>query len=296
MKADKVFKHYIITRFNLRVDDWNYTKNNEVVLTEEWLDHRFLLFKNFCLPSMINQCNQNFTWLIFFDVNTPEKHRSIIHEISESYKNLHAFYIDGYEEMLPSLLSFIHKDIGRNDKYIITSRIDNDDCLHQNYIDKIQGAFDKQENCIVDIPDGYQLVLNKNSDRQIIEIRKLRNYFNPFISLIESAKNPRTIMSKMHREWRNAPQHISINNNRLWSEIIHEKNKLNAVKPLERIAKKIDYDAFSLTQTDFETNNSMNIFISNLSIEMYRFYYIIKGKTPRRIKNVIKSVTRAGNE
>jgi len=286
-----MFKHYVITRFNLRVEDWNYTKNNEVVLTEEWLDHRFLLFKNFCLPSMINQRNQNFTWLVFFDVNTSEKHRSIIHEISGSYKNLHAIYIDGYEEMHPSLLNFIHKDISKNDKYIITSRIDNDDCLHRNHIDTIQAVFDRQENCVVDIPDGYQLVLNENSDKQIIEIRKLRNYFNPFISLIESAKSPQTIMSKMHQEWRKAPQHISINNNRLWSEIIHEKNKLNAVKPLERIAKSIDYDAFSLNQNDFETNNSMNILISNLRIEIYRFYYKIKGKTPPRIKNIIKSVT-----
>ena len=285
-----MFKHYIITRFNLRVDDWDYTKNNEVVLTKEWLDHRFLLFKHFCLPSMINQLNQNFTWLVFFDVNTSEKHRSIIHEISESYKNLHAFYIDGYEEMNPSLLDFIHKDISQNDKYIITSRIDNDDCLHRDYIDQIQGAFDKQEMCIVDIPDGYQLVLNENSNKQIVEIREVRNYFNPFISLIEFSKNPETIMSKMHKEWRNSPQHISIQNDRLWIEIIHGKNKLNAVKPFSRIAKKIEYDAFSLNQNDFQMNSSMNILMSNFRIEIYRFYYKIKGKAPRRIKNIIKQI------
>lgn len=285
-----MFKHYIITRFNLRVDDWNYTKNNEVVLTKEWLDHRIALFKHFCLPSMINQLNQNFTWLIFFDTNTTQKHRIIINEISENYKNFNALYIDGYKEMYHSLLSFINKDITQNDKYIITSRIDNDDCLHRDYIDKIQGAFSKQENCIVDIPDGYQLLLNENSNKQIVEIRKVRNYFNPFISLIELAKNPETIMSKMHNEWRNSPQHISIQNNRLWIEIIHGKNKLNAVKPLARMAKKIEYDAFSLNQNDFQMNNSMNIFMSNFRIEIYRFYHKIKEKTPYKIKNIIKQI------
>ena len=58
-----MFKHYLITRFNLRADNWDVTKNNEQLLTDEWMDNRMWLFENFCFPSVIGQTNQNFEWL-----------------------------------------------------------------------------------------------------------------------------------------------------------------------------------------------------------------------------------------
>ena len=49
------FQHIIITRFNLRNHQWsNRTKNNTPVLTESWLEDRFDLFENFCLPTAAN--------------------------------------------------------------------------------------------------------------------------------------------------------------------------------------------------------------------------------------------------
>ncbi|WP_051227980.1 glycosyltransferase [Gillisia sp. JM1] len=59
-----MFQHYILTRFNLRAEDWTTTKNNEKVLTEEWLEERFDLFENYCFSSVRNQTNQNFKWLV----------------------------------------------------------------------------------------------------------------------------------------------------------------------------------------------------------------------------------------
>ena len=44
-----MFQHYIITRFNLRRDDWNLTKNNEKVLSDDWLKDRFELFENYSM-------------------------------------------------------------------------------------------------------------------------------------------------------------------------------------------------------------------------------------------------------
>jgi hypothetical protein len=69
----KMFKHFLLTRFNLRVEDWATTKNGDQVLNDAWLMDRFRLFESYCLPSVKNQSNQDFTWFVFFDKNTPDK-------------------------------------------------------------------------------------------------------------------------------------------------------------------------------------------------------------------------------
>lgn len=39
-----MFQHFIITRFNLRREDWITTKNNDEVLSDIWLEEWFELF------------------------------------------------------------------------------------------------------------------------------------------------------------------------------------------------------------------------------------------------------------
>jgi len=53
-------KHFLLTRFNLRNEEWITTRDGGAVLTEEWLIQRFELFENYCLPSVMNQKNKNF--------------------------------------------------------------------------------------------------------------------------------------------------------------------------------------------------------------------------------------------
>ena len=88
-------KHFLVTRFNLTVSEWKTTKNGEPVLSEKWLKNRFLLFENYCLPSVKNQTNQNFIWCVFFDVNTSDNYRDKIKFISDSYQNFKPIFIDG---------------------------------------------------------------------------------------------------------------------------------------------------------------------------------------------------------
>ena len=38
-------KHFIATRFNLKIEEWNTAKDGSVVLTEKWLEERFNLFE-----------------------------------------------------------------------------------------------------------------------------------------------------------------------------------------------------------------------------------------------------------
>jgi hypothetical protein len=81
-----VFKHFLLTRFNVKTK-WKTTKNGEETLTEKWLSHRFDLFEKFCYPSVRNQKNQGFRWLVFFDINTPTPYKERISDLAREYQN-----------------------------------------------------------------------------------------------------------------------------------------------------------------------------------------------------------------
>ncbi|MCP9201085.1 putative rhamnosyl transferase [Gramella sp. GC03-9] len=216
-----MFQHYILTRFNLRAKDWTTTKNNETVLTEEWLEERFDLFENYCFSSVKNQKNQNFKWLVFFDVNTPEIYKKKVEAFQESYKNFLPFFIDGMDNFLPEIKKNIQKL--DSEDYIITSRLDNDDCIHENYIQAIQDRFDKQDHQALDIIDGYTLETGNK-----YRLGRLLKLNNPFISLIEKKGDFKTVWFRdRHGSWKYEKNMTRIKNERLWLSIIHSKNKVN---------------------------------------------------------------------
>ncbi|WP_242086815.1 glycosyltransferase [Aestuariivivens sediminis] len=214
-----MFKHFLITRFNLRNPDWTTSKKNKSVLTEEWHENRFELFKDFCFESVAAQTNTNFEWLVYFDITTPEKYKTIIHTLQEKMDNFIPIFIDGMSLFLPSIKSYIEKC---PEDYIITSRIDNDDCLGINYIKEIQSHFDKQDFLAIDFIDGYTLQIHPS-----IKLGKRLDQYNPFISLIEKNINPRTVWSIRHSHWKREKQVVQIKDKRLWASIIHQENKVN---------------------------------------------------------------------
>ncbi len=215
-----MFQHYIITRFNLRRKDWSTTKNNEAVLSDAWHEERFELFKNYCFPSVKNQTNQNFKWLVFFDVTTPEIYKEKIKKFEVEYQNFTPFFIDGMELFIPSIIETVTRLDTK--KYIITSRLDNDDCLHKNYINVVQSYFDNQNYMAIDIVEGYGMKVGKN-----VKIGKMLHSYNPYISLIELKQNFKTVWHKGHTHWKYEKNILEVTNKPSWLTIIHLKNKSN---------------------------------------------------------------------
>lgn len=216
-----MFQHYILTRFNLRAKNWINTKNDEKVLTEEWLKDRFELFENFCFSSVKNQTNQNFKWLVFFDKKTPDVYKKKVEAYQKSYTNFIPFFIDGMENFLPEIIKNI-KNLD-SEKYIITSRLDNDDCIHEDYTEVIQNQFDQQEHQAVDIIHGYTLETGKCT-----RLGYLMKLNNPFISLIEKKSDYKTVWFRdRHGSWKYEKNMIRIKRERLWLSVIHSKNKVN---------------------------------------------------------------------
>ncbi len=215
-----MFDHYLITRFNLKNPKWELTKNNETLLNDEWMQDRMNLFENFCLPSVVSQKNKNFTWLLYFDSTTKEEYKTRINALTANYINIKIFFIDGIDLFINCVKETIREET--KNPYLITSRIDNDDSIHIDFIDEIQKQFRSQDYMAVDVISGYTLQIEP-----IFMLGKKEHIFNPFISLIEKNSYPKTVWSNDHNLWKKENRIIQIKGKRLWMSVIHQKNKVN---------------------------------------------------------------------
>ena len=156
-----MFKHYILTRFNLGL----YTNNPyNIENPDKWMDKRIKLFEETALYSIKNQTVKKFKWIIAFDENTPTRYIKMIDYcdcVELCFEQPH-FYLRNQEIAA---------------EWIITSRLDNDDCYEPEFVEDIQSNF-RFETEIIDI--RYQ-----RADYMIAK-EHIRNRCNsPFLSLIE---------------------------------------------------------------------------------------------------------------
>jgi len=266
-------KHFLITRFNLKNKTWAAQENDIYVsLTNEWLDNRFELFNTYCLPSVKNQSNQNFFWFIFFDKDTPEAYKNMTEEIAGTYPNFIPVFIDGFEELEPSLNKRVISMTDKNE-FVITTRLDNDDIIHRDFIKTIQELFVPQVNTVIDLRLGYQLILSENFEN---DIRIYKSSFNPFISVISNLENLETCISQEHSKWKKCPNIIINDKKYLWIQLIHKKNKLN--KKLRSLKKVhfIDASSFGFNKSIVSLTKSAVAFY-NYYMLPYRFIIQIKG-------------------
>ena len=59
------------------------------------------------LDSLVNQTNQNFKWLVFFDVQTPKEYREIVVNYVRDYNNFIPLFIDGMKSFNQELIKYI---------------------------------------------------------------------------------------------------------------------------------------------------------------------------------------------
>ncbi len=256
-----MFQHYLITRFNLRNPNWDVTKNNETLLNEDWMSSRIKLFENYCLPSVIAQTNKNFTWLLYFDTSTSGFYKDVIKKLTENHSNILVFFINGMDQFYPEIKSFIDVNSKQSD-YLITSRIDNDDCIHKDFINEVQKKFDKQSFQAIDIIQGYSLQVEPE-----YILGKKEHIFNPFISLIEENKNPKTVWENDHNMWKKETRITQITDKRLWMSIIHQKNKVNEFDGYGNVK----WDEIS---SDFKVSETINTALQTKMLPFKKWWFL----------------------
>jgi len=188
-----MFEHFIITQFNLlQFPKSPVSDNNSWIL---WTKKRFAIFQAYCLPSMLQQTNKNFKWFIYFDIATPSDFDEQISELQQ-HDFIEICYADKYDEFNSRYLQDIRQKVSPKTQWIITSRLDNDDCLHCRAIERIHKAFVPKDRFMISLALGYVYDM---------KYRKLSKYYypmSPFISLIENNSDSICgIYHKSHGSW-----------------------------------------------------------------------------------------------
>ena len=224
-------EHFILTRFNLRL--WTKDKKRNDTRTNEWLKNRFDLFEKYCLPSIMNQTNHSFKWIVLFDLETPNNYKDRIKAYEKYCPSFCPCFVKA--EKSRYFVSIFKEEIKRRMKedtnLLITTYLDNDDALHQNYVEETQ-KIEATLPTFVSYVYGIQYYTELNIATRVPYTN------NHFISLIEPLKE-----SSDFRTVYGYGSHIAINkykktqtiyvNNPIqdrWIEVIHEANMDNDVK------------------------------------------------------------------
>ncbi|WP_434601320.1 hypothetical protein J3P91_18040 [Pseudomonas sp. Z4-7] len=154
---NKQLQHFIFTNFGIGIKD------------ELWLTYRLEIFLNTVFPSLANQNNKNFEWIIFADINLPIVHlRRLQEAILKSQLTARIIHVEDYSlvsKEISGILNNVSADI------LITSRIDDDDCIHQDVIRLIQDSAVNAESAeqvlVISLNNGIEFLPSDNCYRAV---------------------------------------------------------------------------------------------------------------------------------
>lgn len=199
-----IFKHYILTRYNVGL----YTTNPyKVENKDEWMEHRLPYFER-CADSLSSQTCQKFEWLIFVDPMTPSKYINQIRRASHS-------------TIVPMLPLPYLKQRGVWQPWLMTTRLDCDDYLENEFVNTIQSAFQSKKE-VLDVM-GLQWI--ESSVKWSETGRKKPN--SPFITLVEPSKNFKTVLDKTHSILYYEIGGRIVGDEPLYVQVIHDRNIMN---------------------------------------------------------------------
>lgn len=135
------YTHVIVTRFSYR-----FVKDSPIgkLFDSRRMKRRFQLLEAFCFPSVVQQLNKNFYWVLIVDRELPEQYLDRLYQLiarfyeSPNYTKMgprqifvykweykyHMSSVEWIREIIPSI---------DDRKYLITTRLDDDDSICKNF-------------------------------------------------------------------------------------------------------------------------------------------------------------------
>ena len=208
-------KHLLLTRFNYGIYD-RYSKD----MAAEWTIHRMSLFRAFTLPSVLSQTNQDFHWLLFVDQRTEASQINILKDVPK------ATVIKVAPQTPSSLLaSRVLTEAEDRFEYLLTTRLDSDDCIHSKFMEYVRNEADrkKTETRCLCFECGWKLDLKTGIARMIWYPA------NAFISLIEPRKKAKTVWCGPHNKVKKYFRYERIKIGGMWTIVVHSRNIGNRI-------------------------------------------------------------------
>lgn len=216
---------FFLTRFNILL--WKSDKEGILVRTSNWLDHRFLLFEKFCLPSIKNQTCQKFEWIVLFDSTTPERYLAKVKEYQKECPQFVPLFVEPQKGRYFAEI-FREEIVKRlNGKRVVSTYLDNDDALNMRFVEDLrQRASSVTDGTFFYYDEGYQYY---TEDRFLLQINYPRNHF---VSVVEKGEpqSVKGIFGYGRHYYIDAIKGASIEHIKtepMWCEVVHQKNMLN---------------------------------------------------------------------
>ena len=254
------FTHYLVTRFNVPVDNWNRDKTGHPTLDGAWMKHRLALFNRYCVPTISGQTEKNFHWVIYCDIHTFTADKQRIEESVKMIPGAEIRLVQDHGEMLSDLRKLISNQLT---PYVITSRLDNDDGLGKNYIKNVQDHFKEADKLLLNPSGGIVYDVNEKVMTQMK--KSLQNHYTCLVEKNNGNGKLLTVLSFPHDH---PPSDVVIENipgERAWLKIIHEKNVKSKLKGKPFFTRKeIYFEGISLDAFPFSFLNTMKYTLSRI--------------------------------
>jgi hypothetical protein len=213
------FRHVILTRFNIR-----YTEDPNapsIGVDPDWLRDRFELFNRYCLPSLVAQTQQSFSWILFFDRNTPEPFAEKVRGLAQQYPNIHPVFCDDLP--IDRVREVVQSVVPVAPKWLLTTRLDNDDGVHPEFVATLQRAQRFKQAEVLNVPFGIIL----SGERAYLR----RDTSNAFISLSEPFDNFKTVFSITRHVYAHESYPVrQVGEQPMWLQVVHAKNISNRIR------------------------------------------------------------------
>lgn len=226
------FRHFIITRFNVKIWPMPFPKRLEI----SWLAERFDLFQKYCFPTVSAQLNQDFTWLVLFDEETPPLYQKIIKAYAR-YENFTPVFCGEFDTVMPQVTGVI-KSMTEDVDWVLTTRLDNDDALSVKYVRCLHSIVKSMNKA--DLVDKEALFINFTKGLQLSKgvFYDFEDVTNAFVSLIEKKDDLNTVFWVDHPAIHDVAPVMQIETYPLWLQIVHDINVYNYVRGEEMDASK----------------------------------------------------------
>jgi hypothetical protein len=126
--------HVVATRMFCKLRAWH---------DDAYISRRLDIFEAFTLPSLQHQTNQDFHWILLVNPDLAGPARERLQCMVGGSRNIHIVYVDirkelhNQKEYERGFDEFLKGMPGKYD-YLLSSRIDSDDCWNVNYVELLQ--------------------------------------------------------------------------------------------------------------------------------------------------------------
>ena len=185
--------HVVVTHFNIKFAvphkgrdikrTWKRPLMKESY-AKEYMRSRISLFRDFCYPSMLNQSCQNFHWFVYLDGdNTPSEWFSEFDRITPVYLKENDVF--SYKKHLA--VEIVRRRLTRDKKWVIFTKLDNDDCLEKHWINELQTMWLPltknlgRNFSLLNFNDGLMFI-KRGQDKYLFNHK---DRHNPFVNTIE---------------------------------------------------------------------------------------------------------------